>query len=104
MYREDYARAGLPVLSVIDWSGRRTARQAMIFQSVLFIFTLLPFPIGIAGKAYLAGAIVLGAAFLAVGVHFARSRSRVSARRFFIASALYLPALLLLLAFDNPAL
>ena len=103
MYRDDYARAGLPVLSVIDWSGRRTARQALLFVAVLVIFTLLPFPAGIAGRTYLTGAIALGSIFLAFGIHFARLRDSASARRFYIASALYLPALLLLLAFDNPA-
>jgi protoheme IX farnesyltransferase len=103
MYREDYARAGLPVLAVIDWSGRRTARQAILFIAVLVVFTLLPFPAGIAGGVYMTGAVALGAAFLACAVHFARCRDRASARHLFIVSALYLPALLLLMAFDNPA-
>jgi protoheme IX farnesyltransferase len=103
MYREDYAGAGLPVLSVVDWSGRRTARQAIAFVVVLVVFTLLPFPIGIAGRTYLIGAIALGAVFLAFGIHFARLRDRASARRLFIVSALYLPAILLLLALDKAA-
>jgi len=104
MYREDYAHAGLPVLSVIDWSGKRTGRQAVVFIAMLIIFTLLPAGIGLAGLTYLAGAIMLGFIFLAFGIHFARLRDRVSARRLFVASALYLPALLILLLFDKWAL
>ena len=101
MYREDYAHAGLPVLSVIDLSGKRTGRQAVVFIAILMVFTLLLYPINLAGLGYLAGAVVLGAVFLAFGIHFARSRDRVSARRLFIVSALYLPALLILLMFDT---
>lgn len=104
MYREDYARAGLPVLSVIDWSGKRTGRQAIVFISVLIIFTLLPYRTGLAGLSYLAGALILGAVFLAFGIHFARLRDRLSARRLFIASSVYLPALLILLMIDRLAL
>jgi protoheme IX farnesyltransferase len=104
MYREDYARAGLPVLSVIDWSGKRTGRQAVLFISVLIIFTLLPYRTGLAGLSYLAGALILGAAFLAFGIHFAHLRDRPSARRLFIASSVYLPVLLILLMLDRLAL
>jgi protoheme IX farnesyltransferase len=101
MYREDYARAGLPVLSVIDWSGQRTGRQAMLFLSVLVAFTLLPALTGMAGSAYFAGAVGLGAVFLAFGISFARLRNHHSAHRLFVVSALYLPALLILLMLDK---
>ncbi len=60
MYREDYAHAGLPVLSVIDWSGKRTGRQAVAFIIVLVIFTLLLYRSGLAGLSYFAGAIDYG--------------------------------------------
>jgi protoheme IX farnesyltransferase len=104
MYREDYAHAGLPVLSVVDWSGKRTGRQAVLFIVVLIAFTLLPVGIGLTGLDYLTGALILGAIFLAFGIHFARSRDRLAARRLFVVSALYLPALLILLMLDKPAL
>jgi protoheme IX farnesyltransferase len=104
MHREDYAHAGLPVLSVIDWSGKRTGRQAVVFIAILIFFTLLPSRIGLAGLSYLMGAITLGVIFLGFGIHFARLRDRLSARRLFVASALYLPALLILLMLDRLAL
>jgi heme o synthase len=103
MYRDEYARAGLPVLSVIDYSGRRTGRQAVACISLLIIATLLPSCLGMAGLPYAFGAILLGASFLAFGLHFARWRDRISAHRLFVASALYLPALLIFLLWNKCA-
>jgi len=101
MYRDDYRNAGLPVLSVVDMSGKRTGRQAVVFIIALFAISLLPWPMGLAGRAYASGATILAAAFLAFGLHFASVHSRVSARRLFAASAIYLPALLVLLIIDR---
>jgi heme o synthase len=101
MYRDDYAQAGLPMLSVIDRNGKRTGRQAVIFIAALIFMSLLPYLAGTTGRAYPIGAVVLGCAFLGFGIHFARLRDRPSARRLFLVSALYLPALLVLLVFDK---
>jgi len=101
IYREDYARAKLPMLSVIDLSGQRTGHQVAAFIALCFFCTLLPARLGLAGPAYLAGAVALGSAFLAFGIHFARMRDRPSARRLFVASALYLPAVLVLMILDK---
>ena len=103
MYRDEYARAGLPVLSVIDSSGQRTGRQAVLFIAILMATSLLPSFIGLAGSAYRMGATVFGSVFLGYGIHFARSRDCLSARLLFLISAVYLPALLLLLVFDKLA-
>jgi heme o synthase len=101
MYRDEYARAGLPVLSVIDMSGKRTGRQAVAFIAALILISLLPYTAGLASPAYSIGAVVFGSIFLGFGIHFARLRNRQSARRLFIVSALYLPALLVLLVFGK---
>ena len=101
MYREDYARAGLSVLSVIDLGGQRTGRQVILFISGLIALTLLPALIGMAGLIYLFGAIGFGAVFLIYGISFARLLNRNSAHRLFVISALYLPALLILLMLDK---
>jgi heme o synthase len=100
-HREDYAQAGFPVLSVIDRSGRRTGRQAVLFIAALIFCTLLPAIMRISGQIYLAGAGVLGSIFLAYGIHFARRRDRLSAHRLFVVSALYLPALFILLLINK---
>jgi heme o synthase len=100
LYREDYAHAGIAVLSVIDRNGKRTARHTVLFIFALVLFTLLPYAIGLAGSIYLAGTIALGIIFLTFGIAFARLRDSRSARRLFRISALYLPALLILLVVD----
>jgi heme o synthase len=102
MHREDYARAGLPMLSVIDASGQKTRRQTLLSIAVLTIVSLAPVYTGLAGYAFFGEALVLGFAFFIYGIHFARSRDKHSARRLFIASAIYLPALLILLVLNKP--
>ena len=101
MYRDDYARAGFPMLPVIDSTGSRTSRQVSLTIAALVLVTLAPFARHLAGPVYLAGAILLGAAFLGVGLIFARGRDRASARALFVFSVCYLPALLLLLVADR---
>jgi heme o synthase len=103
MYRDEYARAGFPVLPVVDSSGQRTATQVVVYIIVLTIVSILPSRTLMAGPVYPAGAVIFGIAFLGYGLHFARLRNRSSARRLFLASALYLPALLILLVLDRLA-
>ena len=103
MHRDDYAQAGLPVLSVVDLNGKRTGRQTVAFIAALILVSFLPSVYGMAGIPYALGAAVFGFAFLGYGIHFARLRDYRSARRLFLASALYLPALLVLLVLDNLA-
>jgi heme o synthase len=101
MHREDYRRAGFPMLPIIDRDGKRTSRQVSLYLSALILVTLLPSAIGLAGSAYLIGALALGLIFLASGLYFARMRDRISALRLFIISVCYLPALMALLAIDK---
>jgi heme o synthase len=101
MHREDYRRAGFPMLPIIDRDGKRTSRQVSLYLSALILVTLLPSAIGLAGFAYLIGALALGLIFLTSGLYFARMRDRISALRLFIISVCYLPALMALLAIDK---
>jgi heme o synthase len=101
VYREEYARAGLPVLSVIDHSGRRIGKQSVASIFLLAIATTIPFFLGLAGAIYLFGAMGLGLIFLALGFHFSHLRNQIAARRLFLFSAGYLPALLILLLLDT---
>jgi heme o synthase len=101
MHREDYRRAGFPMLPIIDRDGKRTSRQVSLYLCALILVTLLPSAIGLAGFAYLIGALALGLIFLASGLYFARMRDRMSALRLFIISVCYLPALMALLAIDK---
>ena len=101
MYREDYARAGVRVLPVVDPDGASTERQIVLACVGLLAASLLPTVIGWAGPIYFAGALMLGLAFVASGVAQALAPSRLSARRVLFASLLYLPLLLGLLVFDK---
>jgi protoheme IX farnesyltransferase len=98
MYREDYARGGMPMLPVEEPTGASTGRQVVLQTLALLVVSLLPAGFGLAGEAYLAAALVLGAGFLGFGVAFAAERSRARASRLFFSSIAYLPLLLAALA------
>lgn len=93
MYREDYARAGIQMLPVVEPEGRLTAQQIVIWTLLLVPVSLLPTVLGTTGTLYFYGAFVLGLAFLAASIHAAFSNSRKGARRLLLASVLYLPLL-----------
>jgi protoheme IX farnesyltransferase len=101
LYRDDYARAGVRVLPVVDEHGSSTERQIMTGVVGLLVVSLLPTLIGLAGAVYFFGALVLGLVFVAAGARQARSPSSAAARWVLFASLLYLPVLLALLAFDK---
>jgi heme o synthase len=101
LYRDDYARAGVRVLPVIDPDGASTDRQIVLGSLALLSVSLLPAAIGWTGRLYLAGGLLLGIAFAGVGIMQAVAPSSRAARRVLLASLLYLPLLLSLLAFDR---
>jgi protoheme IX farnesyltransferase len=101
LYREDYGRAGIRMLPVIDTTGERTARQILITALLLIPVSLAPAWVGMTGVWYLAGAIVLGAMYLWYGVRIAQERTRPRARQVLLSSIVYLPALYLLLLADR---
>src|SRR5881296_3815988 len=101
LYRDDYARAGVRLLPVVDAEGSSTERQIVTGCLALLVVSLLPTLIGIAGPVYFVGAFFLGAAFATLGAWQALVPSTGAARRVLLASLLYLPALLALLAFDK---
>ena len=101
--RADYASAGLPMLTVHDPEGTRTARQVLLYGAALVPISLLPAVQGLLGVPYFLGALVLGLAYLGFGVDFARRRSTPAARRLMLASILYLPALLAVMLVDGLA-
>ncbi|HXG04875.1 MAG TPA: heme o synthase [Candidatus Binatia bacterium] len=101
LYREDYARAGVRVLPVVDAEGGSTERQIVSASLGLLAVSLLPTLIGLAGPVYFFGALVSGGLLAAVGALQAREPSSATARRVLYASLLYLPAVLALLALDK---
>jgi protoheme IX farnesyltransferase len=104
MYREDYARAGIRMLPVVEPDGMSTARQIVLYASTLIPLSLLPVLLGMSGKIYLAGALLLGMWFLYTGVRVAFDRTNVRARQVLLASVIYLPMIYGLMVLDRPPL
>jgi heme o synthase len=101
IYREDYARAGFPMLPVIEPDGRSTAQQAVIYALALVPLSLAPTLVGMTGGVYFFGALVLSLAFAALALKFASTRSIADARRLFFGSITYLPLLWMLMIGDR---
>ena len=101
IYREDYARAGIRMLPVVDRSGDATFRQIIALSSVLVPFSLLPSVAGIAGIRYFFGALVLGMILLQVSLWASRSRTNVRAKWLMHATVIYIPLLLGLMILDK---
>ena len=93
MYREDYGRAGICMLPVVEPDGRVTGQQIIAYTIMLVPVSLLPTVLGISGKIYFVSALILGFLFLASGVRAALSKSNQHARQLLMASVFYLPLL-----------
>jgi protoheme IX farnesyltransferase len=104
MYKEDYARAGIRMLPVVEPDCRSTARQIVIFGIALIPVSLVPGMLGMSGRIYLAGALLLGLWFLYSGVRVALERSLSRARGVLVTSVLYLPLIYGLMLLDRPGL
>src|SRR5258708_24107564 len=101
MYREDYSRAGILMLPVVEPDGRVTAQQIVVYTILLLPVSLLPTVLHISGTVYFFGALVLGLLFLYSSVRAAFSKSRQEARRLLLASVIYLPLLFILMVLDR---
>jgi protoheme IX farnesyltransferase len=104
MYKDDYARAGIRMLPVVEPDGRSTARQIVLYGIALIPVSLVPTLLGMAGSLYFIGALLLGLWFLYSGVRVAMERSLARARGVLITSVLYLPLIYGLLVLDRPGL
>lgn len=104
MYREDYGRAGIKMLPVVQPDGKATARQIVTCALLLLPASFAPAYLHMSGTAYLFGAIALGLVFLYAGVRVAVERTAARARRVLLASVIYLPLLYALMVVDGPRL
>lgn len=101
MYRDDYARAGIRMLPVVEPDGESTARQIVLASLMLIPVSLLPGLMSMTGRVYLGGALLLGAGFLHYGLRAARERTIPRARGVLLASVFYLPILYCLMLVDR---
>jgi len=104
LYRDDYDRGGIRMLPVVEPDGQSTARRILFFLLLLIPTSLAPVMLSMAGKLYLAGAVLAGLYFLSSGIGVYRDRSLVRARGVLLASVLYLPILYGLMLLDRPSL
>ena len=104
LYRDDYAKGGVKMLPVVEEDGRSTARRILIYSVALIPISLLPTFMGMAGRIYLVGAVVLGFALLYFGIRLAflnlplaSAPSKMRARHVLQATVIYLPLLFALM-------
>jgi protoheme IX farnesyltransferase len=93
LYRDDYGKAGFPMLPVIDPDGKRAGKQAVYWALLMVLASLEPNFSGLAGNAYLAVALVFGVGLFWLAVRFAAARNEATARALFYGSITYLPLL-----------
>jgi heme o synthase len=93
LYRDDYGKAGFPMLPVIDPGGRRAATQAVVYSLALWPVSLVPAFAGVSGQVYLACAVALGGVLMWLALRFRSERSDRTARALFFGSITYLPLL-----------
>jgi len=103
MYRDDYSRAGILMLPVVDRDGTRTFRQIILTAIALIAVTLLPSMLGLTGVLYFFGALVVSTALLQVCIWAASSKSNVRAKWLMHATVLHIPLLLGLMMYDKVA-
>ena len=103
IYRDDYRRAGLAMLSVADPDGHATARMTLAYAAALVPVSLVPTLLGITGPLYFFGALALGLAYAGVSARMSPSPTTARAWRLFLVSIVYLPALLTLMVLDKVA-
>src|SRR5205814_10018591 len=88
MYRDQYAKAGILMLPVVEPAGKITARQIVLFSFMLVPVSLAPFFFGQDGMVFLIGASVLGLWFFIASVNAARSRSNEKAKSLLLVSVI----------------
>ena len=101
LYREDYAKAGIQFLPVIEPDGHSTNRQIISHSAALLAVSLLPTLLGLAGPVYFLVAFLLGAGFLVYGIRLVLESTLKRARQLLFGSLIYLPVLLLVMALDR---
>jgi protoheme IX farnesyltransferase len=104
LYREDYARGDIRMLPVVEEDGRSTVWRILAYSVALIPVSILPVAIGMTGRVYLAGALLMGAALFLVSLGIAypqlpatSAASKTPARRLLRATIVYLPVLFALM-------
>lgn len=104
LYREDYERANIKMLPVVFADGRATGREIILYSLALIPVSMMPAAIGMSGRIYLFGSLLLGLALLYFGWRLASKKlpanaalSKAPARQLLQATVTYLPLLFALM-------
>jgi protoheme IX farnesyltransferase len=101
LFKDDYKKAGFKMLSGEGSDGKRLFTHTLVYSIILIPVSILPTIVGISGRMYLYGALILGFSFLYFSRKFQQSVSTKVAHQLLKASVFYLPALLLLIIMDR---
>ncbi len=100
LYVDEYAGAGFRLLPVVEPHSNRTERAVVSYSAALVAVGVTPVLLGMAGSLYLVTALVLGGGLFMTALAFAFQRAG-SARWLLLASLVYLPVLLSMMAIDR---
>lgn len=103
IYREDYARAKMPMLTVLDERGDVVARQSLLYGAALFMTSILPAVANLCGMLYVASAVILGTVFLVLNFAWMIRPTVRRAYRVFFGSLAYHALLFSLMLVDRIA-
>lgn len=101
MYRDEYAKAGILMLPVVEPAGRITARQIVLFTIMLVPVSLAPFFFAVSGMIFLIGASLLAVWILWASIRAARSKTNENAKKLLLVTVIYLPLLFILMVVDK---
>ncbi len=101
-YREDYARAGMRMLPVVDPSGYRTGITMLLYVGGLGIASMVPYVTQMAGERYAIAAALLDILFVVPTAMAAITRRDAAMRMTFVMSIVYLPLLFSVMVWDRP--
>ena len=101
MYKDDYEKADLKMLTVVEPDGKRTNRQILWHAFLLIPVSLVPVYLKISGMIYFYGALILGLSYLLSGYQLTKQYNIKNARSLLKMSIIYLPVLLTVILFDR---
>lgn len=101
MYRDDYARGGFVMLPVLDTQGEITGRVLVVTSLILLPLGMIAMTVGLAGWIFLLGSVALAVWMTLLSFRFYVDRTDANARKVFLASIVYLSALLALFLLDR---
>lgn len=104
IYRKQYGNGGLKMLTVVDPSGHKAGRKAIVTCIALVVASLLPaaiLPSAIHMIVFSILALVIGGYYLKASIEFAQDRNDTSARRLLKSSILYLPMYMLIVVVSS---